>query len=170
MRMTMICFLLFPICHLMIRWKMYANGHITLVWSKILFLNSSICICSSNFDDQVSFSFFFFPLVLKPYSVYVNCVMFEGNSKYQIRGCSGLGGFAQVYKAYIDSNPDDVVALKVIPTLICIFCWSCRYFFGIIFCPIILLCRFKSLRFLGNSTCIANLISASLMLRFEIVF
>ncbi|XP_073108346.1 mitotic checkpoint serine/threonine-protein kinase BUB1 [Elaeis guineensis] len=42
-----------------------------------------------------------------------NKIVELGNSKYQIRGCSGLGGFAKVYKAFIDSNPDDVVALKI---------------------------------------------------------
>ncbi|KAG8386863.1 hypothetical protein BUALT_Bualt03G0193200 [Buddleja alternifolia] len=36
-----------------------------------------------------------------------------GGEKYQIKGCAGSGGFAQVYKAYVNSNPDDVVALKV---------------------------------------------------------
>lgn len=37
-----------------------------------------------------------------------------GGYKYQIKGCAGQGGFAQVFKAYVDNNPDDVVALKVI--------------------------------------------------------
>lgn len=41
-------------------------------------------------------------------------VYFQGGRKYQIKGCAGQGGFAQVFKAYIDSNPDEVVALKVI--------------------------------------------------------
>ncbi|KFK40438.1 hypothetical protein AALP_AA3G373200 [Arabis alpina] len=36
-----------------------------------------------------------------------------GGRKYQIKGCAGQGGFAQVFKAYIDGNPDEVVALKV---------------------------------------------------------
>lgn len=36
-----------------------------------------------------------------------------GGKKYEIKGCAGTGGFAQVYKSYLDSNPDDVVALKV---------------------------------------------------------
>lgn len=38
---------------------------------------------------------------------------FTGGKKYEIKGCAGTGGFAQVYKSYLDSNPDDVVALKV---------------------------------------------------------
>ena len=38
----------------------------------------------------------------------------EGGENYQIRGCAGQGGFAQVFKAYVDSNPDHVVALKVV--------------------------------------------------------
>ncbi|KAM0952193.1 putative protein kinase BUB family [Dioscorea sansibarensis] len=42
-----------------------------------------------------------------------NKIIELGGCKYQIKGCSGLGGFAQVYKAYVDSNPDAVVALKV---------------------------------------------------------
>ncbi|GAB2262969.1 hypothetical protein Droror1_Dr00003966 [Drosera rotundifolia] len=33
--------------------------------------------------------------------------------KYQIKGCAGQGGFAQVFKANIISNPDEVVALKI---------------------------------------------------------
>ncbi|KAL6529595.1 protein kinase [Orobanche gracilis] len=36
-----------------------------------------------------------------------------GGEKYQIKGCAGQGGFAQVFKAYLNSNPDDVVALKI---------------------------------------------------------
>ncbi|CAA2982166.1 mitotic checkpoint serine threonine- kinase BUB1 [Olea europaea subsp. europaea] len=36
-----------------------------------------------------------------------------GGYKYQIKGCAGQGGFAQVFKAYVDNNPDDVVALKI---------------------------------------------------------
>ncbi|KAM7495094.1 hypothetical protein LguiB_029703 [Lonicera macranthoides] len=36
-----------------------------------------------------------------------------GGKKYQIIGCAGQGGFAQVFKAYIDCNPDDIVALKI---------------------------------------------------------
>ncbi|URE42735.1 Protein kinase domain, partial [Musa troglodytarum] len=42
-----------------------------------------------------------------------NKIVELGGCKYQIKGCSGLGGFAQVYKAYNDSNPDDVLALKI---------------------------------------------------------
>ncbi|XP_071701207.1 mitotic checkpoint serine/threonine-protein kinase BUB1 [Rutidosis leptorrhynchoides] len=36
-----------------------------------------------------------------------------GGEKYQIKGCAGKGGFAQVYKACISSNADEVVALKI---------------------------------------------------------
>ncbi|KAL6138005.1 hypothetical protein ACLB2K_063293 [Fragaria x ananassa] len=35
-----------------------------------------------------------------------------GRTKYQITGCAGQGAFAEVYKAYVNCNPDDVVALK----------------------------------------------------------
>jgi predicted RecB family endonuclease len=45
--------------------------------------------------------------------VIVLIVMLKGGKKYQIKGCAGQGGFAQVYKAYVNSNPDEVVALKV---------------------------------------------------------
>ncbi|XP_057792451.1 mitotic checkpoint serine/threonine-protein kinase BUB1 [Salvia miltiorrhiza] len=36
-----------------------------------------------------------------------------GRENYQIRGRAGQGGFAQVFKAYVDGKPDDVVALKI---------------------------------------------------------
>ncbi|XP_022748931.1 mitotic checkpoint serine/threonine-protein kinase BUB1 [Durio zibethinus] len=42
-----------------------------------------------------------------------NKIIEIGGKKYQIKGCAGQGGFAQVFKAYIDSNPHDVVALKI---------------------------------------------------------
>ncbi|KAK1272456.1 hypothetical protein QJS04_geneDACA012250 [Acorus gramineus] len=41
-----------------------------------------------------------------------NKVIELGGRKYQIKGCSGQGAFARVYKAFENSNPDDVVALK----------------------------------------------------------
>lgn len=36
-----------------------------------------------------------------------------GGYKYQIKGCAGQGGFAKVFKAYVDGNPDEVVVLKI---------------------------------------------------------
>ncbi|KAI8011109.1 Mitotic checkpoint serine/threonine-protein kinase BUB1 [Camellia lanceoleosa] len=42
-----------------------------------------------------------------------NKVIEIGGKKYQIKGCAGQGGFAQVFKAYVDRNPDEVVALKI---------------------------------------------------------
>ncbi|PKI51322.1 hypothetical protein CRG98_028269 [Punica granatum] len=42
-----------------------------------------------------------------------NKIIEIGGKKYQIKGCAGQGGFAQVYRAYVNSNPDDVVALKI---------------------------------------------------------
>ncbi|XP_058072373.1 mitotic checkpoint serine/threonine-protein kinase BUB1-like isoform X2 [Magnolia sinica] len=42
-----------------------------------------------------------------------NKVIELGGIKYQIKGCSGQGAFAQVFKAHVDNNPDDVVALKI---------------------------------------------------------
>ncbi|KAL6501049.1 hypothetical protein OROHE_025246 [Orobanche hederae] len=39
-------------------------------------------------------------------------MLITSGDKYQIKGCAGQGGFAQVFKAYLNSNPDDVVALK----------------------------------------------------------
>uniref|UniRef100_M1D6A7 ATP binding / protein kinase/ protein serine/threonine kinase n=1 Tax=Solanum tuberosum TaxID=4113 RepID=M1D6A7_SOLTU len=37
----------------------------------------------------------------------------SGGYSYQIKGCAGQGGFAQVFKACCDGNPDEVVALKI---------------------------------------------------------
>lgn len=45
--------------------------------------------------------------------ILIHLPKFTGGKKYEIKGCAGTGGFAQVYKSYLDSNPDDVVALKV---------------------------------------------------------
>ncbi|KAG0479002.1 hypothetical protein HPP92_013721 [Vanilla planifolia] len=42
-----------------------------------------------------------------------NKILELGGKKYQIKGCSGRGAFAQVYKVLVDGNPDDVVALKI---------------------------------------------------------
>ncbi|KAL4585270.1 hypothetical protein LXL04_009886 [Taraxacum kok-saghyz] len=42
-----------------------------------------------------------------------NKVIDIGGKKYQIKGCAGKGGFAQVYKACINNNADDLVALKI---------------------------------------------------------
>lgn len=41
-------------------------------------------------------------------------MLLKGGKKYQIKGCAGQGGFAKVLKAYVNSNPDEVVALKVL--------------------------------------------------------
>ncbi|MED6123053.1 hypothetical protein PIB30_045677 [Stylosanthes scabra] len=42
-----------------------------------------------------------------------NKVIEIGGKKYHIKGCAGQGGFAQVYKAFVNSDPNDVVALKI---------------------------------------------------------
>ncbi|KAI3802254.1 hypothetical protein L1987_30384 [Smallanthus sonchifolius] len=42
-----------------------------------------------------------------------NKIIEIGGKKYQIKGCAGKGGFAQVYKACINGNADEVVALKI---------------------------------------------------------
>ncbi|KAL8188767.1 hypothetical protein R6Q57_029787 [Mikania cordata] len=42
-----------------------------------------------------------------------NKIIEIGGKKYQIKGCAGKGGFAQVYKACVNSNSDEVVALKI---------------------------------------------------------
>ncbi|KAL2328191.1 hypothetical protein Fmac_021618 [Flemingia macrophylla] len=42
-----------------------------------------------------------------------NKVIEIGGMKYHIKGCAGQGGFAQVYKATMDSDPYNVVALKI---------------------------------------------------------
>ncbi|KAH9306424.1 hypothetical protein KI387_010828, partial [Taxus chinensis] len=36
-----------------------------------------------------------------------------GSIKYHIKGCSGEGAFAQVFKAHVDGRSDDIVALKI---------------------------------------------------------
>lgn len=41
-------------------------------------------------------------------------VILKGGKKYQIKGCAGQGGFGTVFKAYVNSNPDEVVAIKVL--------------------------------------------------------
>lgn len=41
----------------------------------------------------------------------------KGGMKYHIKGCAGQGGFAQVYKANVNNESDDVVALKVMMVL-----------------------------------------------------
>lgn len=45
--------------------------------------------------------------------IYILFLGDKGNWKYQIKGCAGSGGFAQVFKAFVDGNPEEVVALKV---------------------------------------------------------
>ncbi|XP_010526508.1 PREDICTED: mitotic checkpoint serine/threonine-protein kinase BUB1 [Tarenaya hassleriana] len=42
-----------------------------------------------------------------------NKIIEIGGRKYQIKGCAGQGAFALVFKAYVNSNPDEVVALKI---------------------------------------------------------
>ncbi|PWA39773.1 ATP binding,protein serine/threonine kinase [Artemisia annua] len=42
-----------------------------------------------------------------------NKVIEMGGDTYQITGCAGKGGFAQVYKACVNSKKDEVVALKI---------------------------------------------------------
>lgn len=42
-----------------------------------------------------------------------NKIIKIGGMGYQIKGCAGKGGFAQVFKAYVNSDPDEVVALKI---------------------------------------------------------
>ncbi|GAV80586.1 Pkinase domain-containing protein/Mad3_BUB1_I domain-containing protein [Cephalotus follicularis] len=42
-----------------------------------------------------------------------NKVIELGGKKYQIKGCAGKGGFAQVFKAHVNGNPDDIIALKI---------------------------------------------------------
>ncbi|KMT02407.1 hypothetical protein BVRB_9g205190 [Beta vulgaris subsp. vulgaris] len=42
-----------------------------------------------------------------------NKIIKIGGRDYLIKGCAGQGGFAQVFKAYVNSDPDEVVALKI---------------------------------------------------------
>ncbi|KAL5100823.1 hypothetical protein RYX36_005150, partial [Vicia faba] len=42
-----------------------------------------------------------------------NKVIEIGGMKYHIKGCARQGGFAQVYKANVNNDSDDVVALKI---------------------------------------------------------
>lgn len=90
--------------------------------------------------------------------LFLDFFMLEGGEKYQIKGCAGQGGFAQVFKAYVNSNPDNIVALKVI----IIWHTTCKIDFNLVrFTPsclkLLILDRFKSRHFLGNSICTASL-------------
>lgn len=49
--------------------------------------------------------------------------MSEGGKKYQIKGCAGKGGFAQVFKACLHGRPDDLVAIKV--SISCVTLYIC---------------------------------------------
>ncbi|CAI8590699.1 unnamed protein product [Vicia faba] len=42
-----------------------------------------------------------------------NKVIEIGGMKYRIKGCAGQGGFAQIYKANVNSDSDNAVALKI---------------------------------------------------------
>ncbi|KAJ3670479.1 hypothetical protein LUZ60_010803 [Juncus effusus] len=42
-----------------------------------------------------------------------NKIVELGHYKYQIKGCSGTGALAKVFKAFVDENPDEIVALKI---------------------------------------------------------
>ncbi|XP_074276100.1 mitotic checkpoint serine/threonine-protein kinase BUB1 [Silene latifolia] len=44
---------------------------------------------------------------------YRNKIIKIGVREYQIKGRAGEGGFAQVFRAYVNSDPDDAVALKI---------------------------------------------------------
>jgi hypothetical protein len=55
----------------------------------------------------------------------------QGGRKYHIKGSPGTGAFAKVYKAAVDGNAEELVALKVKYVLIVIlklaFCISFHY-------------------------------------------
>ncbi|KAF3782349.1 Mitotic checkpoint serine/threonine-protein kinase [Nymphaea thermarum] len=42
-----------------------------------------------------------------------NMIVELGRKKYQIKGCAGKGGYAQVFKSHVYGNPEETVALKV---------------------------------------------------------
>ncbi|KAK9676829.1 hypothetical protein RND81_11G104300 [Saponaria officinalis] len=42
-----------------------------------------------------------------------NKIIKIGTMEYQIKGRAGEGGFAQVFRAYVNNDPDDAVALKI---------------------------------------------------------
>lgn len=42
-----------------------------------------------------------------------NSFLCQGGRKYQIKGSTGTGAFAKVYKATVDGNAEEMVALKV---------------------------------------------------------
>lgn len=88
-----------------------------------------------------------------------------GGRKYQMKGCAGQGGFAQVFKAFIDSNPDEVVALKVDRPLKF---FQIQYDAKCSYCIYKSLHRYKNHLFLGNSTCIANLIAGSQIAKYAL--
>ncbi|PON34834.1 Serine/threonine protein kinase [Parasponia andersonii] len=52
-------------------------------------------------------------LALSSQNLSRNKIIEIGGRKYQIKGRAGQGGFAQVYKACLISNPDEIVALKI---------------------------------------------------------
>ncbi|KAJ1389779.1 Serine/threonine-protein kinase, active site [Sesbania bispinosa] len=60
-----------------------------------------------------AFQLYYFRLSSKDNHVSEQFLQELGGKKYHIKGCAGQGGFAQVYKAYVNSDPDDVVALKI---------------------------------------------------------
>lgn len=40
-------------------------------------------------------------------------MLHQGGRKYHIKGSSGTGAFAKLYKASVDGNMEEIVALKV---------------------------------------------------------
>ncbi|CAN6457413.1 unnamed protein product [Victoria cruziana] len=42
-----------------------------------------------------------------------NMIVELGRKKYQIKGCSGKGGYAQVFKSHVYGSPEETVALKI---------------------------------------------------------
>jgi len=115
------------------------------------YMDSVFCCGTTSIGDSNSYNLITIILIL------------IGGKKYEIKGCPVKGGFAQVYKAYVNSNPDEVVALKVIKPPPLVRVADSMSYWAIIFERN---CRYKGLLFLGSSICTVNLINGSQTIKY----